>query len=156
MVGLEEFESFIGVMIAINAVLMGFEVDLAQSGDVAWIVLENFFCLLWITEMLLKLRAKGTEYFCIPFNAPGPRKSHEKQTKSIQKASKNLGHTIHLKAQGLRLQPCASRRRGSLDTALGSAQRRCQWPWSHSHCPSEISKSLGCCHRFVSSGCCAC
>ncbi|CAK8994804.1 Cation channel sperm-associated protein 1 (CatSper1) [Durusdinium trenchii] len=63
-----EFESGIGVMIAINAVLMGFEVDLAKTGDIGWIIVENFFCILWITEMLLKLRALRLEYFWSPFN----------------------------------------------------------------------------------------
>eukprot|EP00913_Durusdinium_trenchii_P010775 g10108.t1 len=63
-----KFESGIGVMIAINAVLMGFEVDLAKTGDIGWIIVENFFCILWITEMLLKLRALRLEYFWSPFN----------------------------------------------------------------------------------------
>lgn len=65
---MKEFESGIGVMIAINAVLMGFEVDLAKTGDIGWIIVENFFCILWITEMLLKLRALRLEYFWSPFN----------------------------------------------------------------------------------------
>jgi hypothetical protein len=26
------------------------------SGDVGWIVVENFFCILWISEMVLKMK----------------------------------------------------------------------------------------------------
>ena len=55
-------------MIAINAVLMGFEVDLARSGDVGWYVLENFFCILWISEMILKLKTFRFAYFQSSFN----------------------------------------------------------------------------------------
>lgn len=63
-----EFESFIGIMIAINAVLMGFEVDLAQTGDVGWIVVENFFCILWISEMVLKMKTLHRQYFMNAYN----------------------------------------------------------------------------------------
>lgn len=63
-----EFESFIGMMISINAVLMGFEVDLAQTGDVGWIVVENFFCILWISEMVLKMKSLHWQYFMSGYN----------------------------------------------------------------------------------------
>lgn len=63
-----EFESFIGIMIATNAVLMGFEVDLAQTGDVGWIVVENFFCILWISEMVLKMKTLHWQYFLSAYN----------------------------------------------------------------------------------------
>ncbi|CAJ1438420.1 unnamed protein product [Effrenium voratum] len=63
-----EFESGIGCLIALNALMMGFEVDLANQGDVGWIVLENFFCVLWIVEMLLKLHSIRLMYFYQPWN----------------------------------------------------------------------------------------
>ena len=63
-----EFESGIGIMIALNALLMGFEVDLAQNGDVGWIIVENFFCILWISEMVLKMKSLRWAYFTSAYN----------------------------------------------------------------------------------------
>mmetsp|Transcript_33072 Transcript_33072/g.76423 ORF Transcript_33072/g.76423 Transcript_33072/m.76423 type:complete len:606 (-) Transcript_33072:115-1932(-) len=63
-----EFESVVGVLIGINALVMGFEADLGQKGDVGWIVIENFFCLLWISEMLLKFWFFRLDYFYSSWN----------------------------------------------------------------------------------------
>eukprot|EP00435_Cladocopium_sp_Y103_P062385 s936_g24.t1 len=75
-----EFESFIGIMIATNAVLMGFEVDLAQTGDVGWIVVENFFCILWISEMVLKMKTLHWQYFLSAYNASWPKPSRRAES----------------------------------------------------------------------------
>ncbi|CAE7938615.1 NaCP60E [Symbiodinium necroappetens] len=58
-----EFESAVGILIALNSLVMGLEADATEKRAVGWIIVENFFCLLWITEMLLKLWAFHLAYF---------------------------------------------------------------------------------------------
>jgi len=58
-----EFESAVGIFIALNSIVMGLEADAAEKRAVGWVIVENFFCLLWITEMLLKLWAFRLAYF---------------------------------------------------------------------------------------------
>eukprot|EP00439_Symbiodinium_sp_Y106_P003767 s7787_g1.t1 len=58
-----DFESAVGIFIALNSIVMGLEADAAEKRAVGWVIVENFFCLLWITEMLLKLWAFRLAYF---------------------------------------------------------------------------------------------
>ena len=66
----KEFESTVGVLIAINSIVMGFEADAIEKRAVGWVIVENFFCLLWISEMLLKLWAYHLAYFRSGWNVP--------------------------------------------------------------------------------------
>ncbi|CAE7213027.1 Scn10a [Symbiodinium sp. CCMP2456] len=58
-----EFESAVGILIAINSLVMGLEADASEKRAVGWVIVENFFCLLWIAEMLMKLWAFRLAYF---------------------------------------------------------------------------------------------
>jgi voltage-gated sodium channel len=53
------FSICISIMIVLNSILIGLEVDLCEERGmdrhIAWIVLEAFFCLLYVTEILLKV-----------------------------------------------------------------------------------------------------
>lgn len=60
------FDLSIGVAIMLNALVMGFETDYKKGEDkdhVAWLVLENVFCIVWVFEMLAKFYYKHLEYF---------------------------------------------------------------------------------------------
>ncbi|CAE7591547.1 Scn10a [Symbiodinium pilosum] len=63
MVERTEFESLVGVLIAINSIVMGLEADAPDKRSVGWVIVENFFCLLWISEMMLKLWFYHLAYF---------------------------------------------------------------------------------------------
>ncbi|CAE6936414.1 SCN10A [Symbiodinium natans] len=68
MVERTEFESAIGILIALNSMVMGLEADAAEKRAVGWVVVENLFCLLWIGEMLLKFWAFRLDYFKSAWN----------------------------------------------------------------------------------------
>eukprot|EP00930_Biecheleria_cincta_P096166 TRINITY_DN8803_c0_g1_i1.p1 TRINITY_DN8803_c0_g1~~TRINITY_DN8803_c0_g1_i1.p1 ORF type:complete len:554 (-),score=105.78 TRINITY_DN8803_c0_g1_i1:153-1793(-) len=50
------FELSIGVVILLNCICIGVEMDLAEkTGKNLWLILENIFCGIWIIEMLIKI-----------------------------------------------------------------------------------------------------
>jgi len=66
-----EFDVAIGVVICLNALVMGIECDL-KTGPVQhwpiWIILDNAFCLVWLGEMVLKLYYLHLKYFHLAWN----------------------------------------------------------------------------------------
>lgn len=58
------FDIALSSAIILNCIIMGLEIDLAeQSPDYVWTILENVFCITWISEMLLKQYCLRFGYF---------------------------------------------------------------------------------------------
>eukprot|EP00913_Durusdinium_trenchii_P035170 g32902.t1 len=54
------FQSFIGGVIAVNALLMGCETDIDWGG---WLVFENFLLCIYVFELVVRLKRLGREFF---------------------------------------------------------------------------------------------
>ncbi|CAJ1394592.1 unnamed protein product [Effrenium voratum] len=54
------FQSFIGGVIAVNALLMGCETDYKWGG---WLVIENFLLCIYVFELVVRLKRLGREFF---------------------------------------------------------------------------------------------
>lgn len=65
-----EFDMGIGFVITLNAIIMGVECDHKRPGTdmTVWIVLDNLFCLVWVSELFIKLYYLRLGYFKVPFN----------------------------------------------------------------------------------------
>ncbi|CAK9067555.1 unnamed protein product [Durusdinium trenchii] len=58
------FESTVGAVILLSTICTGLEIDLHEQSDpTIWIIIENFFCVVWITEMVAKLWELRCRYF---------------------------------------------------------------------------------------------
>ena len=78
---------------------MGLEADAAEKRAVGWVIVENFFCLLWITEMLLKLWAFRLAYFRSGWNVLELKLRSLVELRFVSSP---------FSMSGLRLQPCPS------------------------------------------------
>ncbi|CAE7667566.1 OGT [Symbiodinium pilosum] len=54
------FQSFIGGVIAFNALLMGFETDYEWGG---WAVIENFLLCIYVFELVVRMKRLGCDFF---------------------------------------------------------------------------------------------
>jgi len=54
------FQSFIGGVIAVNALLMGCETDIDWGG---WLVFENFLLCIYVFELVVRLKRLGRDFF---------------------------------------------------------------------------------------------
>eukprot|EP00438_Fugacium_kawagutii_P030189 Skav207275 [mRNA] locus=scaffold434:122034:124755:- [translate_table: standard] len=58
------FDIAIASAIIMNCIILGLEIDLSgHSPPALWIVFENFFCICWIVEMVLKIYCLRILYF---------------------------------------------------------------------------------------------
>ncbi|CAE7372853.1 Catsper1 [Symbiodinium natans] len=58
------FESFFAVIILLNVIAIGLEIDMKESTpDVVWVVVGNVFCVTWIVEAFVKIWEMRRRYF---------------------------------------------------------------------------------------------
>merc|ERR1719454_1936128 len=62
--------TYIGGVILLNAIVLGLETDLRPSGDRTWywVILENFFAVVFFIEFLMRLHAERWAYFKSAWN----------------------------------------------------------------------------------------